>query len=75
MTDALLIEQLWKCRIKQLPMYIEKSLISVTNRNKEAYMHIITAGKPECEKDSQSKGLDNAFRKISKTSKIKYLKS
>jgi hypothetical protein len=40
-TDPLLIEQLWKCPIKQLPMYIEKSLVSINKKNKEIYQTII----------------------------------
>lgn len=37
-TDPLLIEQLWKCPIKQLPMYVEKSLISINKKNNTRYI-------------------------------------
>lgn len=65
-TDPLLMEQLWKCPIKQLPMYAEKSLISINEKNKEAYQNIILKRKPECEKDSQVKRLDKVLKKIDK---------
>jgi hypothetical protein len=65
-TDPLLIEQLWKCPVKQLPMYIEKAEISINNRNKEIYSTIIVKRKPECENDSQVKRLEKSLKKINK---------
>lgn len=65
-TDPLLSDQLWKCPIKQLPMYIEKSLKSICKRNKEAYLNIILKRKSECERDSQRKRLDSVYKKIIK---------
>lgn len=65
-TDPLLIEHLWKCPIKQLPQYIEKSLISITNHNKEIYQNIIEKRKAECDKDSQIKRLEKVFKQINK---------
>lgn len=63
-TDPLLIEQLWKCPIKQLPLYIEKSLVSINSNNKEIYQTMIEKRKTECNKDSQKKRLDNLLRQI-----------
>lgn len=63
-TDYLLMEQLWKCPIKQLPMYIEKSLKSINSKNKEAYLNIIEKRKVECERDTQTKRLENALKII-----------
>jgi len=63
-TDPILLEQLWKCPIKQLPMYIEKSLISINKKNKEAYQNIIVKRKTECAKDSQNKRLDKVLKHI-----------
>jgi len=63
-TDPLLLDQLWKCPIKQLPMYIEKSLKSINKKNKEAYLNIINKRKSECERESQIKRLNNANKKI-----------
>lgn len=51
-TGPLLIEQLWKCPIKQLPMYIEKSMISIAKQNKEKYADILEKRKHECDSDS-----------------------
>lgn len=63
-TDPLLMEQLWKCPIKQLPLYVEKSFKSINIRNKEAYLNIINVRKRECDKDTQRIRLDKVLRKI-----------
>ena len=64
--ENLLIDQLWKCPIKQLPQYMEKSIISITAQNKEIYQKIINERKSECEKDSQVKRLDKILKQIDK---------
>ena len=63
-TEPLLTEQLWKCPIKQLPQYMEKSVISITKQNKEIYQKIINERKTECDKDSQVKRLEKILKKI-----------
>ena len=63
-SEPVLIEQLWKCPIKQLPQYMEKSVISLTEQNKEIYQNIIEKRKSECDKDSQVKRLDKVLKKI-----------
>jgi dsDNA-binding SOS-regulon protein len=63
-TEPLLTEQLWKCPIKQLPQYMEKSVISITKQNKEIYQKIINERKTECDKDSQVKRLEKVLKKI-----------
>jgi len=63
-TDPLLSEQLWNCPIKQLPMYIEKSLIAIGEDNKAVYVPIIEKRMEECEKDSQKKRLAKSLKKI-----------
>ena len=63
-TDPLLIEQLWKCPIKQLPQYMEKSVFSITKQNKEIYQNIIEKRKSECDKNSQVKRLEKILKKI-----------
>jgi len=65
-TDPLLIDQLWKCPIKQLPMYIEKSMKSINKLNKEIYATIIEKRKCECENDSQTKRLEKSLIEINK---------
>jgi len=62
--DPLLTEQLWKCPIKQLPMYLEKSQICVNKKNKEIYLSIIEKRLPECERDSQKKRLEKVEKQI-----------
>ncbi|MCL6265354.1 hypothetical protein [Flagellimonas myxillae] len=62
--ESLLTNQLWKCPIKQFPKYIEKSAISITERNKEIYQRIINERKTECEKESQVKRLDKVLKQI-----------
>lgn len=64
--ENLLIDQLWKCPIKQLPQYMEKVTISITERNKEIYLKIINERKAECERDSQIKRLDKVLKQIDK---------
>jgi hypothetical protein len=63
-TDPLLAEQLWKCPIKQLPMYAEKSLISINHKNRDIYQSIIVNRMAECEKDSQIKRLEKVSKLI-----------
>ena len=63
-TNPLLMEQLWKCPVKQLPMYIETAMISINSKNKKAYQGLIEKRREECEKDSQIKRLDKALRKM-----------
>ncbi len=63
-SDTLLAEELWKCPIKQLPMYLEKSLISINKKNKEIYQSIVEKRIDECEKDSQIKRLEKVLKRI-----------
>ena len=65
-TEPLLIEQLWKCPIKQLPQYIEKSQVSINAKNKEIYQTIIEKRKTECVNDSQVKRLEKSLKEINK---------
>ena len=65
-TDSILMEMLWKCPIKQFPMYAEESLISINRKNKEAYKSIIEKRKIECDKDTQVKRLEKILKKIKK---------
>ncbi|NMH87501.1 restriction endonuclease subunit S domain-containing protein [Flavivirga algicola] len=64
--ENLLIDQLWKCPIKQLPKYMEKSTILINEKNKEIYQKIINERKAECEKESQVKRLDKVLKLIEK---------
>ncbi len=62
--DPLLFEQLWRCPIKQLPMYFEKLLICINHKNKEIYLSIIEKRMYECERDSQKKRLEKVKKQI-----------
>lgn len=66
--EPLLIDQLWRCPIKQLPMYIEKSMISVNVQNKDIFLDLIRKRINECEKDSQVNRLQKSLRQILKIS-------
>jgi len=63
-TEPLLMEQLWKCPIKQLSMYIEKSIASIRKEGKEIYLTLIERRKKDCDNDSQAKRLEKSFRQI-----------
>ncbi|MCF8358313.1 MAG: hypothetical protein K9H26_06115 [Prolixibacteraceae bacterium] len=65
-TEPLLIEQFWKCPIKQLPQYIEKSMICINKKNEEIFINIIEKRKPECTAVSQVKRLDKALKQLMK---------
>lgn len=62
--DPLLAEQLWQCPIKQLPMYIEKTLASINIKNKSIYQSIVEKRKSETENASQLKRLEKALKQI-----------
>ncbi len=64
--ENLLTDLLWKCPIKQLPQYMEKSTVSISKHNKEIYQRIITERKVECEKESQVKRLDKVLKQMEK---------
>jgi hypothetical protein len=64
--DPLLSEQLWKCPVKQLPMYLERSQICISKKNKEIYLSIIEKRMHECDRDSQKKRLEKVKKQINK---------
>ena len=64
--ENLLTDQLWKCPSKQLPQYMEKSVISINEKNKEIYQKIINERKAECEKESQVKRLNKVLKLVEK---------
>ena len=61
-TDPLLMEQLSKCPIKQLPTYAGKALEHIGKHSTEGYRNIITNRLDECEKESQRKKLEKLLR-------------
>ncbi len=63
-TDPLLMEQLLKCPIKQLPTYASKSLEHIGKHSTEGYKNILTNRLCECEKDSQRKRLEKLLKSM-----------
>ena len=63
-TDPLLMDQLLKCPIKQLPTYASKSLMHMGEHSGEAYRNIITNRMNECEKESQRKRLEHILKSM-----------
>lgn len=63
-TDPLLMEQLFKCPIKQLPTYAGKALEHISEHSTEGYRNIITNRMAECEKESQKKKLEKLLKKL-----------
>jgi hypothetical protein len=63
-TNGLLMQQLKKCPIKQLPMYAEKSLLCINEKNKQEFIDILKNRLDECEKDSQKKRIKKVLRQL-----------
>ena len=63
-TNHLLMEQLLKCPIKQLPMYSERTLECITDRNKMEFVQLLENRFPECESESQKKRLEKIFKRM-----------
>ncbi len=62
--EPVLLEQLWKCPIKQLPMYMEQALNGIKFESKGMYLRLISQRKTACEKESQLKRLEKISKKI-----------
>jgi hypothetical protein len=65
-TFPLLIEQLKKCPSKQLPMYAEKSMISINPTNQNQFIDLIQSRISEMDKDSQKQRLTKLITKLKK---------
>ncbi len=63
-TNHLLMEQLLKCPIKQLPMYSERTLECITDSNKMEFVQLLEKRFPECEKESQKKRLEIILKRM-----------
>lgn len=63
-TDPLLADLLRRCPIKQLPLYMERSVKSINKQNKEIYANIIQTRMHECEKETQVKRLRKLLKQI-----------
>jgi hypothetical protein len=63
-TFPLLIDQLAKCPIKQLPMYAEKSLVAINQTNKNQFAEFLESRLPEIEKESQKKRIEKIIKAL-----------
>ena len=63
-TNPLLIEQLWKCPIKQLPMYAERAIGCISDKNRIEFLQLLENRLAECEKDSQKKRIIKIIKTI-----------
>lgn len=61
---TLLMEQLTICPGKQLPMYAEKSLIAVTDKNSASFKKTLLSRNADLEKNSQKKRIDKVLKKV-----------
>jgi hypothetical protein len=60
----LLIDQLAKCPIKQLPMYAEKSLVAINQTNKKQFAEFLESRLPETDKESQKKRIEKIIKAL-----------
>jgi hypothetical protein len=65
-TFPLLIEQLAKCPIKQLPMYAEKSLVAINKTNNKYFIEFLESRLSECDKDSQKRRIVKIIKSLKK---------
>lgn len=62
--EQFLLDILWNCPIKQLPMYAQLCKESLDKQNSELFRKIFSARLPECEKESQTKRLEKILKAI-----------
>lgn len=63
----LMLEQLMKAPVNQFPMYVEKSVALVNNKNREAFLEVITARlNDDIGQESKRKRVEKVLKKISK---------
>jgi hypothetical protein len=63
-TNQLLMEQLMKCPIKQLPMYAERAMECIGPKNKYEFVQILNNRLSEIEKDTQMKRIEKILKKL-----------
>lgn len=62
---SLLLEQLLKSPTNQLPMYAEKALPIITDKNKAPFIKALTSRLAKIEKDTKRKRVENVIKKLS----------
>lgn len=63
---ALLLEQLQHCATNQLPMYAERAMLVVNEKNKTLFVKTLEARLSEIEKESKRKRVEKVIRKFRK---------
>jgi len=63
-TNPLLMAELLRCPIKQLPMYAERSLDCISEYNRHEFLNLLKNRSVECEKDSQKKRLMKIIKRF-----------
>lgn len=63
-TFPLLIEQLTKCPIKQIPMYAEYAEKAISKSNKEQFIHLLELRLGEVERNSQKSRISKTIKRI-----------
>ena len=63
-TNPLLIEQLKKCPIKQLPMYAERTTACISDKNRKEFLKLLENRLSECEKESQKKRIMKLLKTV-----------
>jgi len=63
-TFPLLIDQLAKCPIKQLPMYAEKSLVAINQTNKKQFAEFLESRLLEIDIESQKKRIEKIIKAL-----------
>ena len=61
---SLLKKELAACPPKQLPQYVEKSIIAVVDQNQAEFMQLIEARIPDLDKPSQLKRINKALKSL-----------
>ncbi len=61
---TLLKKELTACPPKQLPQYVEKSMIAIVDQNKTEFMQLIESRIPDLDKPSQLKRINKALKPL-----------
>lgn len=62
----LLREQLLGCPTNQLPMYAERALVIIDDKNKQSFMEVLNIRLPEIEKESKKKRILKVLKKLTR---------
>jgi hypothetical protein len=63
-TFPLLIEQLEKCPVKQLPVYAEKSIAAIRPADRKLFAELLESRLPEIDKESRKKRIEKIIKAL-----------